>query len=269
MEDTSNVADAAALGAALAEAGHATAPAEGQSIPYVVVPQNYAVNDLEKLLAVPTRKRGVTTLRDVGSFCRFIADQKSDSTKLYGTKVGQPGFVAVFNDHAAGPGWKDHTAAYSCPLSVEWKTWTGKNKQAMNQETFAQFIEDNAPDCVTPDSATMIEIARTLEAKKKVNFASGIRLSNGQNELTYEEEITGTASKGKLPLPEVFTIGIPALEGGPKYAVFARLRYRIGEKGALSMWFDLERPHKVLEDAVNEVWEQIEATTSLSIFNGA
>ena len=253
--------------AALASARSEPPAAPGNSIPFVVAPEGYSVEKIEHLYPQPARKRGNVELRDMQSFCRVVKDQANAATRLYGNYT-TPSFKAVFNDHGEGAGWRDHTATYSCPLSVEWKTWTGANKRAMTQEQFAQFIEDNAPDCVQPDSATMIEIARTLEAKKKVNFASGIRLSNGQSQLTYEEEISGTAGKGQIVVPEVFSIGIAALEGGPKYAVNARLRYRIADKGALTMWFDLERPHKVIEDAVREVWQAIEAETGLAILNG-
>lgn len=255
------VKSASELGAALA------VPRIVGDTPFIVIPDEYEVHDLEKMLAAPTRKRGRIEYRDVDSFCRAIAEQATEATRLYGNQAA-PSFAAVFNDHGASPGWRDHIANYACPLSVEWKTWTGANKRQMNQEAFAQFIEDNAPDCITPDSATMIEISRSLEAKKKVNFASGVRLSNGQNVLTYEEEISGTAGKGTLQVPEVFTVGISALEGGPKYAVKARLRYRIADKGALTMWYDLERPHKVLEDAVREVCAFIETTTGRKVFNG-
>lgn len=261
MEENNNVQAAAALGAA-----NAAQQAVG-GVPFVVVPEGYAVANLEAMLAAPSRKRGAIAYRDAASFCRAVAEQITPATRLYGNQQ-TPSFAAVFNDHHTDAGWRDHTATYACPLSVEWKTWTGANKRPMAQEAFAQFIEDNAPDCVSPDAATMIEISRTLEAKKKVNFASAIRLSNGESELSYEEEISGTASKGKIKVPETFSIGIAVLEGGPRYAVHARLRYRIADKGVLSLWYDLDRPHKVLEDAVKEVWSSIETETGLSVFNG-
>jgi uncharacterized protein YfdQ (DUF2303 family) len=263
MSNDNLVNDAAKLGAALAAPQTLNA-----AIPFVVIPETYELTDLEKLYPAPFRKRGNTVLRDASSFIDFASEHKDDQTKLYG-RLSPPSFKAVFNDDsAAAPGWGDHTATYACPLSIEWSTWSASNKKQMNQETFAQFIEDNAPDCVTPDAASMIEIARTLEAKKKVNFASGIRLSNGQNELTYEEEITGTASKGKMPLPETFDIGIPVFDGGAPWKLTARLRYRIADGGKLTIWYDLERPHKTLEQAAKEVWATIAAGTSLSIFNG-
>lgn len=257
----SEVTSAAELGAA------AVTPREIDGVPFLVVPEGFQLLHLEDMLAVPSRKRGAIAFRDATSFCRAVSEQKTEETRLYGNQ-NVPSFTAVFNDHGSEAGWRDHLATYACPLSVEWKLWTGANKRQMNQEQFAQFIEDNSPDCVTPDSASMIEMSRTLEAKKKVNFASGIRLSNGQNELTYEEEISGTAGKGKFQVPETFTVGISVLEGGPKYAVHARWRYRIADKGVLTMWYDLDWPHKVLEDAVKEVWTFIEETIGLPVFNG-
>lgn len=246
----------------------ATRPEGNESNPYVVVPNTHKVHDLEHLLPTPTRPRGKTTLRDANSFAALVNSLKNHSTRLYGNYATQS-FTAVFNDHTLNdPGWRDHTAIYACPLSPEWTIWKDANGKKMTQEVFAQFIEDNAPDCVAPASADMIEISRSLEAKKKVNFAQGIRLSNGQNEITYEEEITGTAAKGKLSVPEVFSIGIPVLEGGARYEINARLRYRI-DGGKLTMWFDLERPHKVLEDAVKGVWDVIQAGTGLEILNGS
>lgn len=239
--------------------------------PYAIVPEGSKLVDIEDMLDRPLRRKGNTSLRDPDSFCRFILQEVTDQTRIYGNlKEGR--FRAVFNDHRGQgepvAGWRDYTATYTCPTSTEWQTWKGKSGQQMNQVNFAQFIEDNLPDIAQPPAAEMLEVSRTLEAKKKVNFAQGIRLSNGQNELTYEEQIEGTAGKGKFKIPEEFTIGIPVLEGGLRYAVQCRLRYRIGDGGNLTMWYEIIRAHKILEDAITEVWKNIENQTGKTIFNG-
>lgn len=233
--------------------------------PYTVIPQGATVADLEHMLLTPQRRKGKVTLRDTDSFIQYVIVERTDETRIY-ANTEPPSFTAVFND---GPGWKDHRAVYSCPLSREWTTWNGSSGKSATQEQFAQFIENNLPDVANPPAAEMLEISRSLEAKKKVNFASGIRLSNGQNELTYEEEISGTAAKGKLQVPETFTIGIPVFEGGERYAVEARLRYRIADGGKLAMWYELVRPHKILEDAVANVRKVIAEGTNAPIFNGS
>lgn len=262
-EATNEAAVVIAMGAGLAE--HEMIG----NTPTAVLPQGFQRVSLEQYLPAPTRSRGHVTLRDMDSFISLVKQEsKAEQTRIYGC-YEPASFKAVFNDcFMDSPGWRDHTATFSCPQSIEWRTWLAKNKVKMTQADFTQFIEDNLPDIASPAAADMLEISRTLEAKKKVNFASGIRLSNGQNELTYEEEISGTAAKGKLSIPEIFTIGIPVLEGGTKYGVECRLRYRIEDGGKMNMWFDMLRPHKVVEDAIKQVWLSIEEGTGLPILNG-
>lgn len=254
----------------LAVAGVAVRDIEGR--PFVMMPRGLAPVDLERYLQAPTRKRGTVRLHDAASFIAAVNAHKTDGTTLY-HRIEPPAFQCIFNDHVPSSGqagWRDHCALYECPLSPEWKAWTGKNKAIMTQADFAQFIEDNLPDVVEPSAAAMLEMSRSLQAKKKVSFASGIRLDNGQTQFTYEEKIDGSAgSKGQLQVPEVFTIGVPVFEGGPRYAVKARLRYRISDQGGLTMWFDLERPHKIIEHAVAELKNTIETGVGMPSLNGS
>lgn len=264
----SALAEAIAFGATVAEPTHADIGADGQS-PYVVLPEGYVVHDLEDTLQNPTRKRAKVTLAQTIAFINYYRKHATAGSQIYGTTV-PPRFVAVLDDHGTNePGWRDHTARYDCPLSPEWQTWIGSNKKGMPQAEFAQFIEDNLPDVVEPVAAHMLEVSRTLEAKKKVSFASGIRLSNGEVQFTYEEQVQGTASKGQIQVPETFVLGIPVFHGGPRYRVEARLRYRIADGGSMQMWYDLLRPHKIIEDAALEVWEEIESQTETQIFHGS
>jgi len=101
-----------------------------------------------------------------------------------------------------------------------------------------------------------------------VNFASSIRLADGTNQFTFEEEVQGTAQKGQLAIPEQFVIGVPVFENGEKWRVDVRLRYRIEEGGRLVMWVELVRPHKVIEEAVKELRAKISEGTDLIILNG-
>ena len=238
-------------------------------IEVATLPKGYTEVSLEKYRLTPQRKTGTATMRDAASFIQYVIQEADERSRIYGS-YNPPKFMAVFNDHSkSGAGWRDHRATFDCPLSVEWKTWVTSTGKQMTQEQFAQFIEDNLPDIANPPAAEMLEISRSLEAKKKVNFASGIRLSNGQNELTYTEEIQGTANKGKINVPELFTIGIQVLEGGQRYAVESRLRYRISDGGKMAMWYELVRSHKILEDAVKEAWIDIQNKTGVGILNGS
>lgn len=259
--------------AALAVAATSIKFAGDGAEPFVIVPDGHHISNVEDTLPAPVRKSGITNVRDAKSFIALFVRNEIDATTLLYYTVEPPTFVAIFNDHSVGgngqAGWGDHRLVYDCPLSPEWKTWVGSHKKAMKQSDFAQFIEDNLPDVVEPAGATMLEISRRLEARKKVNFTSGLRLDNGEVQFQYEEQIEGRAGpKGAFTVPEKFVLGIPVFENGTRYAVTARFRYRIGDGGDLVLWYDLERHHKIVEDAVAQLQTDIEAETGVTAING-
>lgn len=263
----SGVADALAAGAALAMVQRVDVKASS-SIPLVTVPEGYASESLEHLLAAPSRLRGTVTLNDAVSFIAVVNDHKGPQTRLF-SSVKPPSFTAVFNANVGDQaGWGDHRACYAAPLAPEWLTWTHMDGNKVDQVTFAQFIENNMPDIVEPDGATLLTIANTFEAKKKANFASAQKLGNGETQFTYEETIEGTAQKGAVRVPEHFVIAIPVFENGDPWRVDVRLRYRIADGGKLTLWYELVRPHKTIEAAVKELRESIARETSLHVLNG-
>lgn len=240
----------------------------GNFKPFVILMDNDGCQHIEYIdetIDPPLRKKGTKSLQTVDSFVRYFSMHKTDQSNIYANK-NSGDFVAVFDDDSTDDaGWKEHKACYTCPKSTEWREWLSTDKKGMSQTDFAAFIERNLPDIVSPSAADMLEISRTLEAKKKVSFSSGIRLQDGQTQFIYNEEIEGATSKGEIKVPEKFSIGIPVFIGGTAYEVEAYLRYRIKE-GNLVMWYELIRPHKVFDDAFNTVFESIEKDTGQSIF---
>lgn len=251
-------------------------------VPVLLAPDGFAALNLEKMLAAPTRKRGTTVLNDAASFVSVVNDQKNEATRLYST-INPPTFAAVFNHVAAEAGWGDHIASYNAPLAPEWKTWIGIDGKSMSQVDVAQFLEANLIDVTfidktaegakpdekgSPDGTTLLELCRTLEAKKKVDFKSSVRLGDGSTQFTYNEDVQGSAVNGTMDIPEQFSIGVPVFENGEKWRVDVRFRYRINE-GKLSIWFELVRPHKVIETAVKELRESIGKETGLIVLNGS
>ena len=254
-------------------------PREIGGVPVLVLPDDFEAKSMEHVLVSPARKKGTVVLNDSESFVAVVNDQKGESTRLFST-IDPPTFTAVFNHTALGTGWGDHRAKYNAPLSPEWEAWTGKDGVKMNQVDIAQFIENNlldvafiAPDAATrelgsPDGAMLLEICRTLQAKKKVDFKSSVRLADGSTQFTYDEDVQGSAVKGTLAVPEQFSLGIPVFENGEKWRVDVRLRYRIADGGQLTMWLELIRAHKVIEQADKDLRDKIAAATELQILNG-
>lgn len=262
-----------AFGAALSDAREAGPDGN----PHVVIPADYKVQGLEAQLPRPTRMRGTVALQDLDSFNEYIKRAQSDDweTTLYTDSADSKGLVctAIFNDApkpAGQRGWQDWRATYTVVHSQEWIKWKVGMK-ANSQDLFARFIEDNLPDIVDPPGATMLQLARTFEAKKKVEFASSIRIENGDTALHYQEVTTAGSTdpvKGVIQIPDAFTIAIPVFEYDAAYSVRCRLRYRV-EGGKLAIWYDFEREHKIVEDAIEQMRKKVGDLTGLKSLRGA
>lgn len=243
---------------------------------YTVLGQGDRIEDLEKLLIKPRRVRAKTAMNDVPSFNDYFNAFKQDRSRLFANRdefriVGVLDYHGDYDNESIDgqdPSWCTHHVTYMAPRSPEWMTWTGADGKRMSQLDFAQFIENNVDDINTPPGAEMLEISRSLQAKKSVDFASAIRLANGEQEFSYAEVIQGSSSKGKLSIPEKFVIGIPVFVNDQPYAVEARLRYRINES-KLSLWYDLHQADKIEHDAFNKIVTMIADNTGVVVWMGS
>ena len=255
---------------------------DGQ-LPVILTPEGYKADvltslklqDLEKHLDKPLRKRGVVRLHDASSFIQYVNQhQQAGRSSVWcdaDYQQSKVDLVAIFNDHGTdATGWRDHIALYSPLQSVEWKRWIGKNRQTFSQVEFALFIEDNLQDIASvegmPTGTQMLEMAMNLEANQDSRFKSNIRLQSGGTELAFVQK-EDDATLEKMRLFERFSIGIPPFFNGGAFRIDARLRYRVRD-GKLTFWFELIREDKVLQAAAEEEITKIADATGTSVLQG-
>lgn len=267
----------------------------------LIWPQSGRVESLERFDAAPRRKRGQIHFDDPDSFARYVRSHATARTLILAHANDQGGEVKAILDHhqpeaayeeaekASSPnspfgwrdaGWGEHVASYTITPTPEWLAWANNagHAKARPQAEFALFLEDNADDIYEPtppdgghqwpNALTMLQVATTLTARTDASFASGVRLQNGQVQLAYTERIDATAgADGKLVIPERFAIRVSPFKGAAQYDLRARLRYRI-TGGRLTMWYDLDRPHRVIEHAFRDVCETISKATDRAVLRG-
>ena len=236
---------------------------------YTVVPADYKLESLEDFMPRPLRVRQEVDLHDADSFIGYVNEFGDLELSRIFFDQEHERFQVIIDYHAANgvPGWCDHVAAFATRRSEEFKVWIAQNKKQMTQVDFARFLEENLPDIVEPEGATLLEIALTFWAKKDVEFSSGVRLQNGQIQFTYNEVVRGSAQKGTLDMPEQFVLGIPIHIGGPAYRIPVRFRWRLQE-GKAVFWYEIVRPHRFIEDALKEIRERIGRETGLDVLAG-
>lgn len=246
------------------------------------------IQDLESTHRNPSRKRGCAKLQAPESFIDYVNRHRRESTTIAGTATEKGGsFIALLDYHEpvtpqsalltdhGTPGWAEHTAELALMPTPEWARWLGKSGTDLEQKAFAEFLEDNAPDITVPETAEkfpsqqeLVSLALTLQVKTDVRFSNQIRLQNGEQKLVYQENIEGTwGADNSLAIPTKFALAVAPFIGTPKYLVTARLRYR-ATGGKATFRFEIERPHKIVEDAFNDVRKKIQAETTQPVLVG-
>lgn len=237
---------------------------------YIVIPDGHHL-ERPPTIEFPKRPSGLVHLRDARSFTAFWLSQKSPYSCIYAT-LEPAKFVAVFDDTPTSQDfdflrrqadWRQHRADFVVPASREWKIWTEANKKPMSQLQFAEFLLDNMPDVIEPDGASLYQLSLNFEATQSGKFVATQRLQDGSHDLQWRADNSG----GTVKLPEHITINIPVFENEAAVKMSARLRYRCKD-GDLKLWYELVRPHKVLEAAFREVWTRIETGCNTSILLG-
>lgn len=216
--------------------------------------------DLEQYLKTPRRNRGTVTIHEPADFAAYCNRLSDEHTTVWGHEPDRK-FTAVFNDHADAflSGWRDHTAVLQLLADPDWTTWCGSDGKLMQQAAFAEHLEDQAHTVVSPDAATMLEVAQTFQARRASSFSQGTKLSSGDVQLTWHEETDAKAgNKGHLEVPAEFTIKVAPFIGAAPVLMTARLRYRLNG-GQLAIGFKLHRPDIVRRDAFHAVAADIAA----------
>lgn len=240
----------------------------------VVVPDGFSVKDIRDMLPPPARPVESIELLTAQSFIDYVGHFGDEQASVIFADESAGQYRAIIDFHVVAMdevmhrGTCDHVARYQCPQSLQWQVWMGSNGKMVAQTDFARFIEDNLPDVIRPTAATMLQVAMKLQVKKDVQFASEVRLDNGQTQLRYEETIRGSTGAGEMVIPDTFTIRIPVFVGGPLYDIEARLRYRLHE-GKLAIGYELVRPVLVKLDAIQKVTAEIrEGLTDFALYIG-
>jgi uncharacterized protein YfdQ (DUF2303 family) len=222
----------------------------------------------EKYKDQPTRKTGTTTVRDSAAFLTYYAKHHDADTEVY-SDIERLSVTAVLDANTATSArWGSHRLVLGLRTTKAWNEWTANSGKLMPQDTFAEFLETHLPDLVQPDSATMLEIAQSIQASTKGEFQSASRLQSGTRKFVFTEETNATAGqRGELEIPEVFKIAVIPFEGAVRYSVNARLKYRIN-RNELTIGYLLEQPEERLANAFLEITDLIAAGIDTPILNG-
>jgi uncharacterized protein YfdQ (DUF2303 family) len=233
----------------------------------------------------PKRKRGTVTVRNVASFARYYGKHADEDSEVF-ADLDAGTVTAVLDAHrgtdadgdglAAGEGarWQQHRLILALTPTLPWQDWTAKDRRFMGQEAFAEFLEEHASD-IDPagavKSADLLETAQNFKATLKVAMTSGTRVSSGQTQFSYIEEIAATgqnAKRGTIEMPNEFDLLIAPYEDIAPAVMAVRLRYRIGQDKTLALGYFMNEPARVAREAVTKVVDKLAAECNVTVMHG-
>lgn len=214
------------------------------------------VVDMKAYLPVPNRIKQRVTLLNVPSFVEYVNRFATAATTVFANET-TGNYDASLDFHDPGTrGTLEHSAHYACPQSEQWKAWVADSGEWFEQIEFAEFLEQNFREIFIPDPAVFMQVALELQVHKTAQFASDIRLDNGQTKFRYEENVRGSTRAGDLEIPTEFTLRLPVFVDGKAHELKARFRYRMVE-GKLTLGYQLIRHQDVWNVAVKAVTEEV------------
>lgn len=299
------------------------------SASFIAVPEGMRLESPKKFLdeirTQPERRRGKAELRTLDSLidhANRLADE--DSALFAWPDLDEPALTAVFDYHerrwlpdesgeslefhsTAAPRFGQHRAVYPFPLSVEWQKWQEHDGAPMQQQAFAEFIEDRLADIGMPAPGLLREPADIAEAAAGGDFgpktpteelADLIRKLGGQiaspsrmvelsrgltvhlneqvkgivNISNGEAQITYIAqqqdNQGQpLKVPNLFLINIPVFAEGAVYQIAVRLRYRV-MGGSVTWFYQMYRVDRAFHHAFREACARAAQETGLPLYYG-
>lgn len=220
----------------------------------------------------PFRPIGERTVADLDSFVAELDRRPlGDAGTLWGN-AGAGRLTAIYNDHrclGTGDdlaGWRDDKLTLKLVEDEDWAKWHKVSGQYFPQSEFGDLVESLLHTVIDPDQADLLEIIDSVRASTSGEFESTIERGNGGQTLTYKQDHTMTAGKGRrLELPQLITLELRPWEGHHETVeVQAYFRTRVRE-GSLGLAVKLKPTRQIVRDAWSAVALAVTAQTGKTV----
>lgn len=237
----------------------------------------------EQLAPHPSARRGTAVLTALASFIAWVMRFKKPETVIFAEAGALTAVVDYHGPEVGGaPGHQRHKAKYAFPFSAEWQFWSRLAGRLFSQSDLAELIEEHIQDIIAPDGgeieellgvqlagpSTMLTIARGIEVRANMKVTQAVSLASGETRVAFDEAHQTSAKDGSaLTVPGGFMISIPIYEGGERWKLAVRLRYRV-QNGTVVWLLAVHQADAALRESHDEVVAAVEKATSLPVLRG-
>jgi uncharacterized protein YfdQ (DUF2303 family) len=197
--------------------------------PFVVLPAGASICRLEETLSAPLRICQKESFVVCDAFLTYVERFRTNGLIVMESCEGN-----IIKAHlcyhldANTPSWNQHLATLTFRYDAMFEKWQKLNGVWMSQMDFAEYLEMNALGITMPKAAQVIEVARKLQACRKVLFSSGVQTTNGDVQFTYNEQTqAGAGPRGTIEVPERIEFVCPVFWKSAPVVFEAKLFWRI------------------------------------------
>jgi uncharacterized protein YfdQ (DUF2303 family) len=235
----------------------------------VVLPEHFKTEVLTNPDDVPAVTRRAPRFFETGSFVDYVnAFKREGQTRIFVHPESLKAEAVIDYDKPAGADRGVHRATLQLALSPEWQVWLktaeATKARGLTQEEFAEFLEENGVNVVTPSAAELIELVTKMQITRQVNYKRTVHLQDGRQQFTY----TNDSESGATEFPAKLELGIPVFKGGQPYKITVLLRYRLQDGGSLRFGMIIHRKDEILHDAIKGDVEAIQRDTQVPVHIG-
>lgn len=224
---------------------------------------------------LPDRVTQTETVVEPASFIDYVIQFKS-TTAICKASLSRNNIVAVLDYHGrareagdgAVPQPLTHSVTLQCPFDLDYAKWRAAFGKGLNQQDFAELLEDMVHTIAEPAVADLMEAINDLKIDRAVRFKSGRNDRNGTVQITYEEvDVEGGASgaAGRINLPQEVKIVVAVFQGGDLVEIIAKLRYRM-DKGNVAFILAVPGLDKIERDQFRRIGEKVRTDTNTPVF---
>ena len=218
-----------------------------------------------------------TQAHDVYTFVALAKRAQMPQSVLFHDRTnGRIEFVVDYHSAAAEsdednpiePGLKQHRIVLVRTPTLAWEAWRTHNGVKMTQDAFAEFLDERAIDVVKPSGADMLELARSFHATRTATFSRAMQAGSGDVQLQWRQQTTAGAGEGAgiVTVPSEFLIEVEPWYGAPRLALRALFRYRLGDEGALRLFYVFAPdPTEALQLMVGDTARDIAAALGVAL----
>jgi len=236
--------------------------------PVKLVPQGWSLVPVPGWEPVePDRIAADLVFRDLVSFMDYVNKFKNEDTLLLAHRDSHSIRAIIDYHRPTQPKYCQHKAKLELQPDPHWDQWLKFNGKEMEQEAFAEFLEDHLRDIVSPAAADLMAAVNAFTVEGSLKFSRIQRTLDGTVKFELLDE--RKASIETVVMGDKFGLRLRAYRGQETPRdLGAKLRYRLSKEGDLTLWYVLKDVEEFVEESWFTMCGTVEEHTELKVFEG-